>query len=246
MKCTKCGGEIAITDERCPFCGSVNKGTAGHRADLKAYSKRNEKAKHELSKTLDSNVPLIISAVVMVVLIIGVAVAFYVEDNAYSFRSDAMRKEAKKNYETYSAEIEEYLKAGDYTGFAAFKGYHNIAEWEAPYDDLRLLWEITVEYNNLVSAVESSVMYGPEARRYLPEEDVYSCRRAIRSFYYEYENKLSKIEEDPYRDYIFDMKQKADIILKVYLGMDDATREAYMAASEIEQEAYLEEVLINE
>ena len=42
------------------------------------------------------------------------------------------------------------------------------------------------------------------------------------------------------------MKEKADIILKVYLGMDDTKREAYLAASEIEQEAYLEEVLTGE
>ena len=40
--------------------------------------------------------------------------------------------------------------------------------------------------------------------------------------------------------------KKADIILKVYLGMDDKAREAYLASSDIEQEAYLEGVLINE
>ena len=42
------------------------------------------------------------------------------------------------------------------------------------------------------------------------------------------------------------MKAKADILLKVYLGLDDAARETFLAASDIEQEAYLEEVLIDE
>ena len=40
-----------------------------------------------------------------------------------------------------------------------------------------------------------------------------------------------------------EMKDQADIILEIYLGMDEAGREEYFAASEIRQKAYLEEVL---
>ena len=246
MKCISCGGEIGLTDERCPHCGRIIKETAGHRNELKTYREKNETTKRGLAKVMDGNVPLVISAVVMVALIIACGIALYVGENAYHFRSDAARKDAKKNYDAYSREIRDYLDAGDYTGFAAFKEAHNIAEWEAPYDDLDLLWEMAKEYDWLVSEVESSVMFGRDARRYRPEGDVADCGRAIRRFYEEYEDKRSEIDSDPYASYIHDMKAKADILLKVYLGLDDAARETFLAASDIEQEAYLEEVLIDE
>ena len=246
MKCKSCGAEIGLTVEKCPFCGRAITETAGHQAGMKVYKERSKTAKHGLSKILDSNIPLVISAVVMAVLFVAIGIAFYVKQNAYHFRSDAMRRESVNKYDEYSSKIKDYLEAGDYTGFVAFMEYHNIAEWEAPYDDLNLLWEIAREYGYLVSEVESSVMFGPEADRYRPEQDVRDCVRAISGFYREYEDRKPEIEADPYRTYINDMKEKADIVLGVYLGMDDTAREAYLASSDIEQEAYLEGVLINE
>ena len=246
MKCISCGAEIGLTVEKCPFCGRIVTETAGYKADLKAYRGRSEKTKRGLAKILDGNIPLVISAAVMVALFVATGIAFYVKENAYHFRSDAMRKESVDKYEEYSKQIENYLEAGDYTGFVAFKEYHNIAEWEAPYDDLDLLWEMAYDYDSLVSNVESSVMFGPEADRYNPEEDVYDCRRAIREFYQEYDHRQPEIESDPYKAYIHDMKKKADIILKIYLGLDDIARQKYLASSDIEQEAYLEGVIVDE
>lgn len=246
MKCISCGGEIGLTDERCPHCGRLVTETAEYRTDLKGYKNRNEKAKHRLTGTLSDNIPMVISAVVMVALFAAVIIAIYVKENAYSFRSDAMRKESVKKYDEYSAKIKDYLEAGDYTGFVAFMEYHNIAEWEAPYDDLNLLWEMAYDYASLVAEVESSVMFGPEPSRYNPEQDVSDCRRAIHEFYYEYDDNQEEIESDPYGSYIHDMKKKADIILNVYLKLDDTARESFLDSSEIEQEAYLEGVIINE
>ncbi len=102
------------------------------------------------------------------------------------------------------------------------------------------------DYNSLVSEVESSLMFGQEADRYRPEQDVRDCRYAITEFYQDYEYKQEEIEADPYAGSIHDMKEKADIILKVYLGLGDQAREDFLASSDIEQEAYLEGVIINE
>ena len=244
MKCVSCGGEIGLTDKVCPYCGREIKETARHRAELKNYNDRNEKTKRKLSKTFSENMPMVISAIVMVVLIIAVIAAAYVANNAYTFRSEAMRKDSVKNYDEYSVIIQDYLDAGDYTGFVAFKEYHGIYEWKEPYKDLKLLWEIAKEYNAMVSNVESVVMFGDDADWYRPDMAISDCRRAIFNFYHEYEYNYSDIEEDPYAEYIHDMKDKADIIMRIYLGVDDV--DGYLASSDIDQEAYLEEVLINE
>lgn len=246
MKCISCGAEIELTAEICPYCGRPVKETAGYRKDLNTYREKSEKTKRGLANVLKGNIPLIISSVILVALFIATSIAFYVKENAYHFRLDALRKESVRNYNEYSTQIKDYLDAGDYTGFAAFKEYHNIAEWEEPYDDLNLLCKMAYDYNRLVSEIESSVMFGPEPTRYSPEQDVRDCRSAIWEFYFDYDDKKEDIETDPYGAYIKDMKNKADTLLKVYLGVDETEVEAFLASSDIEQEAYLEGVIIDE
>ncbi|MBR5348809.1 MAG: hypothetical protein IK125_06195 [Lachnospiraceae bacterium] len=246
MKCYSCGGEVSLTDEKCPYCGRSLKETAGHREDKKQYEQRSEKAKGKLAKAISGHIPIVISAAVMILLIIGICVAAYIKDNAYHFRSDAARRESVKKYDEYTVKINEYLNAGDYTGFAAFKEYHNIAEYEEPYDDLNLLWDVVQDYTRLVSNVEDAMMYGPEARRYSPETDIFNCRSAIDNFYHDFEYHRSEIEKDKYSEYMLDMKKKADLILKIYLGIGEDKLDDFLAGSINEKEAYLEEVILHD
>ena len=146
MKCMGCGGEYQLTDERCPFCGRLLVETADHRAQKVNYEERSELSKDAAKKVHSGNIPLVISAVVMVLLIVGICVSLYVKDNAYSFRDDAKRKESVEKYDEYFPEIKEYLDAGDYTGFMAFMNYHYIASYEEPYKDLKLLHEVASDY----------------------------------------------------------------------------------------------------
>ena len=246
MKCMGCGGEYQLTDERCPFCGRLLVETADHRAQKVNYEERSELSKDAAKKVHSGNIPLVISAVVMVLLIVGICVSLYVKDNAYSFRDDAKRKESVEKYDEYFPEIKEYLDAGDYTGFMAFMNYHYIASYEEPYKDLKLLHEVASDYCSLVSCVEIVSLHGEDARWYRPESDISSCSRAIDRFYKEFENKCEDIDADSYKEYMYDMKDKADIILKIYLGFDDAKREKFLAGSTNEQDAYVEEVILGE
>ena len=162
------------------------------------------------------------------------------------FKENALQRESAEKYDEYSRVIQDYLDAGDYTGFHAFMEYHNIAEYKEPYADLKLISDFADDYTFMVSVIEEAVMHGPDARIYDPEGDVRDCRMHIDDFYREYEYKASEIETDPYRDYIYDMRDKADMVLEVYLGLDEAGRAEYFESSDIKQAAYLEEVIIGE
>ncbi len=246
MKCLSCGAEITLTDGKCPHCGRVITETAIHQEDLKQYTKKSGIIKGRAGTIISENVPIVISAVVMILLIICVAVAAYVEDNAYFFRDNAVRRESVKNYDEYSGIIRDHLDAGDYTGFHAFMEAHKIAAYEQPYADLNLISEMAEEYTSMVSAVESVFLFGPEARIYDLEGDIRSCRRQISDFYREFEYNLSDIDEDPYKEYIYDMRDKADAVLEVYFGLDENGRAEFFESSENKQEAYLEEVILGE
>lgn len=112
MKCYSCGGEVNLTDKVCPFCGRPLTETASYRADEEKYKKRSEKTKSKIGVLISENVPIVISAVVMILLIIAVSVASYINENAYSFKDEAMRKESVKMYDSYRPIIQEYLDAG--------------------------------------------------------------------------------------------------------------------------------------
>ena len=244
MKCISCGGECRLTDEVCPYCGRQLVETSGYRSDIKKYKGKNEKTQKILDKVASENVPMIISVLVMVLLLTGIGVMIYINDNAYTFREEFMRKKAEKNYEGSLAEIQKYLDAGDYTGFASYIEYNNIYVHKGPFEDLKLLGRFAEKYVELVNCVEKAVVFGDNAERYNPEESVSDCRWAICFFYQEYDYYSSEIEEDSYKEYIYDMKKKADKILEIYLGMDGDEITSFLQSSENEQEVYLEEVLM--
>ena len=246
MKCNSCGAEIGLTDTVCPYCGRTLTETAGYRADMDYYKADSERTKKKAGAIFAKNAPLVISAAIMIVLLIADIVLYYVADRAFLFRTEAVRRESVRQYETCLQTMQEYLDDGDYTGFVAFKEVHEIAEWDAPYEDMRLLCEIAQEYASLVSAVEEVTMFGPEASWHRPESDIRDCHRQIGYFYSTFDDALSRIDEDPYKDYIYDMRAKADLILEVYLGLDENGRKEYFASSDIKQEAYLEEVLMHD
>jgi hypothetical protein len=246
MKCKSCGAQIRLTDKKCSHCGRVLTETAGYQADMEFYEEDTSKTKQTISSILSGNLPIVISVFLMLLLLIADGTALYVKENAYTFREEAARKEAVRQYEAYSAKIKDYLDSGDYTGFSAFMDCHSIAVWEEPYKDLDLLSDMAKYYSSMVSAVEEATLFGPDARRYNPESGISDCCLAIRNFDHEFEYRLSDIDTDPYRKYFYDMRAKTDIIMEIYLGLDEEGRNRFRAGSPIEQEAYLEEVLMHD
>ena len=245
MKCRNCGAEIGLLDETCPHCGSVNEESAGHRAEMKNYQKRSEKTKSKVRQSIEGNVPLVVSTVFLILLIIGLGVAIYVEDEAALFSHWAMRRESLKKSEEYSEKLVAYLEAGDYTGFVAFKGYHVIPEYEPEYQEFERIWDLAGKFAGAMNSIEEAVLFGDDAPRYGMDFSISSCRRAIVDFYDDYA-KLEKEPEDKYQKYMVDMKAQMDTALRIYLGLDDQAREEYLASSMNHQSAYLEEVLLGE
>ena len=246
MKCTSCGAEIGLTTGKCPYCGRDIKENAGHRRDMAKYKKRSKKVKTNADEIVSSNKPIVISVIVMVLLLAAVIVALYVDDEAYTFRTQARYKESLKKYDEYSKKIQDYLDAGDYTGFLAFMEYHNIHEHEEPYKDLKFFVQTVDKYEEMVSSIEGFVMRGPNAEPYDSSYSLNYLASDIYYFYTQYETCDYSIENDPYKEYIYDMRDQADAMLELYFGIDDTKREEFLSYSINGMEAYLEEVVYGE
>ena len=246
MKCISCGAEIGLTDSKCPYCGREITENVSHRRDLKKYKDKNKKIKGEADNIVSSNLPIVISVVVMIFLIIALIFAAYLEDNAYTLRSEMIRKEAEKKHDEYSVIIQDYLDAADYIGFNAFIDNHCIWADKGPYEDLQYVKAVAGNFTAMASMVEQAVMYGPEAKVYSQDMTISSCARCIDSFYDQYTYLEDEIENDPYKEYIYDIKNQADLILEIYFGLDEAGRAEFLEGSDNARYAYIEGVLLDE
>lgn len=246
MKCRNCGAEIDLLDKVCPHCGSVNGESSGHQAEMKNYQKRSARAKAKVKESAARNVPVVVSAVILVFLIIGIGVASYVAEEASMFSHWAKRRESLKKHEEYSKIMLTYLEQGDYLGFVAFKEYHVVPEYEPEYQEFEVVWDVAYEYCKAMNSIEEAVMFGADSPRYRMGSYVFSCSSNIPFFYQEYGWKQSDIENDKYKKYIVDMKEQVDTAVRIYLGLDEEGLKEFLESSMNQQKAYLEEVLVGE
>lgn len=247
MKCPSCGAEIGLLDKVCPYCGTVNTESSGHQAEMVHYKKQSEKTKGKLRRSIAQNKPIVISVVVFLFLVIGTFIAMDVAENASLYTHRARRREALKKSVEYKAELERYLEAEDYAGFVAYKELHVIPEYEEAYKEFEKVWDVAYYYCTAMNSIEEAVMFGADAKRYRMESYVSDCQRGIDMFYFEYESNVKELQDDyKYRDRILDMKEKVEVAMHVFLGLDEEGLREYLDSSQNKQEAYLEEVLIGE
>ena len=246
MKCYSCGAEIGLTTGKCPYCGRKIKENASHRRDLVKYKKKSKEVKTEAGNIVSRNIPMVISAIVMFLLLIGIGFAAYLDDNAYTIRTDMRHKESIKKHDQFINQIQDYLDAGDYTAFHEFIEYHEIYAHMEPYKDLKIIDRIATQYAGMVNNIEAIVMMGPEANWREPERDIRECASAITLFYSGYNSYHYDIEDNPYKEYIIDMKEQADTMLEVYLGLDEEGRNEFLDSSDAAKTVYIEEVILGE
>ncbi|MCR5251582.1 MAG: zinc ribbon domain-containing protein [Lachnospiraceae bacterium] len=243
MKCPNCGAEVELLDEVCPYCGAVNKESAAHRAEMKHYKERSKNAKEKACGIISENVALIVSSVVLVLLVIGIVAATYVEKNAFMFSHWAARSESLQKSAEYAGILRQYLDSGDYAAFLAFENAHVIPAYEEGYTEFEKISGMATNYVAAMNSIENVVLFGEGAKHYSVDTDISSCQRSIANFFYTYERALTDMEGDPHYGKLLDMKGKMDVALRIYLGLDEEKREEYLESSEGRQKAYLEEVL---
>ena len=245
MKCKKCGGEVGLLDKVCPYCGSANTESAGHRAKLRSYQKKCEETVKKADRKIGSNKPLITGSIVLVFLIIGVIVMAIAADKTEYMDLDIAHSETLRNVEQFQEILHGYLEAGDYISFYDFIDGHHIYETDPEYAEFKLLRHLSGAYRNAMNNLERLAMYS-EDNTYGKKSGVKDCRREISYYYSTYGYAEDDLEGYQYREYAEDMKHKMDTAIKVYFGLDDQGLADYLASSENKQALFLEEVFLGE
>ncbi len=114
MKCKRCGSNLEIDHEFCPYCGTPNQIARKHREDMKKYAGDYERTKETVvTKSRKTNRVSIRIAVISLTLaaIVGVVVYGAVSD---SLRRNHFRKEAKKEVDARVDALIPYIENNDY------------------------------------------------------------------------------------------------------------------------------------
>ena len=111
MKCKKCGADLKLSDEVCPYCGAVNYAAKRHIRDRKFYAQDYQSTHKQVSdtdrKSSSYMVRGITCGVLAVLVVVLLFVGFHAESRAY------LRKQewAVDHYDEVKAQMENYLEA---------------------------------------------------------------------------------------------------------------------------------------
>lgn len=245
MKCRNCGAELGLLDKVCPYCGSDNTESEGHREKLKTYQKKSAETVEKAHKEYGSNKPLIVGSLILVFLIIGVIGMSIAEEKTEYMDLDIAHSETLRNVDAFKATLNGYLDAGDYISFRDFFKGHHIYETDPEYAEYKILLSLSTEYNYAMNEMERLLMDGERKTRN-KESDIKMCRVYISSFYSTYGYTEDDLEGYQYRENAEDMKHKLDTAMKVYFGLDDKGLADYLASSENQQTLFIEEAVLGE
>ena len=131
MKCKKCGADLKLSDEVCPYCGAVNYAAKRHIRDRKFYAQDYQSTHKQVSdtdrKSSSYMVRGITCGVLAVLVVVLLFVGFHAESRAY------LRKQewAVDHYDEVKAQMENYLEAGKYYEFYAYCDSYHLTGWTA-------------------------------------------------------------------------------------------------------------------
>ena len=245
MKCKNCGGEMGLLDKVCPYCGSENEESAGHQAKFQFYKRKSRETVETADQKYSSNKPLIAGSVILVLLIIGVITMTFIADKTEFIDLEIAHSETLKEADRFKEILNGYLEAGDYISFYNFVKRHHIYETDPEYKEYALLLDMASNYRSAMDSIEQLLMYG-EGYTYDKLYDIKDVSRSVSFFYVMYGYAEDDLEEDPYKKYAEDMKNKLNTAMRIYFGLDEKGLEDYLASSENQQTLFIQEAVSGE
>ena len=126
MKCPNCGSEMPLEYRFCPYCGAKNQAAEQHAADMAKYESEFARTKAEVENRSRRYGTNLIKAVAAAVLVFLIIITMVINNNAWSFRRDLIRRQAEKHYDTVSESLCQSLAAGNYAEFSAFMDHYGL------------------------------------------------------------------------------------------------------------------------
>lgn len=109
MKCEKCGANLHLEDEKCPYCGSPNTFAVKHQQDMQYYSRQFEDTKNKVEKQTRFLSTISVKITTIAILVVAILVtAIFAANAPYHFWKQKVKRDIKKNYDVYAKQLQMY------------------------------------------------------------------------------------------------------------------------------------------
>ena len=224
MKCEYCGVDVSLDDHFCQHCGRPVDQAQRHRMEMEQYETEFEETKQEalekISVASGGGFPVGIRLAIIGVLIAAL-VFMFANFDPYTVHERKEQRAAKKNYDAYIAQMEDYLENRDYATFSAFCRKHQL-DYNKDYRNYRTIINAAMYYNSIYRALqELAFMTRDGDDRYLDKE------------------------EDPerVREVTGEMEEDLKVLFERYLGLSKEEADSLRELTQSKRTVLLEQAL---
>lgn len=155
MKCENCGGSLSLEAAYCPHCGTVNKHAQQHVKDMNRYHGEFKATQRHVYAVVKNYAGISVRAAIIAGLLILTVALGIVASMDYDIKRGIMKGRAERNWEEYSAHLDQLILEEDYIALSAFAQENYIDAYESPYEKyvsvLRAADQYTYLYDTILS-----------------------------------------------------------------------------------------------
>ena len=246
MKCKYCGGDVSLDDHFCQHCGRPVDQAQRHQMEMEQYETEFEETRQEALEKISvaggGGFPVGIRLAIIGVLIAAL-VFMFANFDPYTVHERKEQRAAKKNYDAYIAQMEDYLENRDYATFSAFCRKHQL-DYNKDYRNYRTIINAAMYYNSIYRALqELAFMTKDRADRgyYVKELSKY-----VNNFYEGVgDDRYLDREEDPERvqEVTGEMEADLKVLFERYLGLSKEAVDSLRELTQSKRTVLIEQAL---
>lgn len=244
LKCRYCGNNLSLEDVYCPFCGKKNEEAKKHASDMRRYQREFEETREEVYTTTKTYGVLYARIILMVILAAGIIASLVIASNSYSFRRARLERDAARNIEKYSQEMDQLLAEEDYLKFSEFCNFKEISSYTDGYEKYEYIISAASQFEYIYASL-AEITYSGEN---------HTLNYVIESlgdnldYFYEYTSE-ERLERDYRQEYDAELTKQAFAgmeaqtaqLLKTYLGLSDEEAEEFRGMTKARRSLVIEE-----
>lgn len=246
MKCKYCGGDVTLDDHFCPHCGRPVDQAQRHQLEMEQYEAEFDKTRKEaLKKISASSVDGTAFGIRLaaIAVLIGILIFMVISLDPYTMNERKQKRLAKSNYDTYVAQIEQYLEDRDYVALASFDRIHQL-DYNDDYKGYREIFYNVSYYTSLYRGLQELAFVNQNNSKYMYYAQEVS--KYLNQLYEEMGRDLNTdwvLEPEKTKGFYEEMQEETSILLQRYLGLSKEEADSLRGLSKSRRTVIVEQAL---
>ena len=241
MKCQYCGVNLAIEDEKCPFCGEPNPFMIKHRSEMKQFTKEFEKTRTEVIEKSNRFNSWTIRVTVIAVLVALNVTVLLMFSRAWDIQKLLRAREINKNFMKHKATMEQQEEDREYIALAEYYDTYYLRSNKA-FEHYEKVYYACQNYEYFCTYLLDVVV--ADENEYNRKEDQIAYMVDQIEYVYKYSQKQEYVDEKYYTPEhvacMQDLVKQMEDILQEYCNLTDEEVEKFPEMSKARRQIAIE------